>query len=77
MVDGAASEWIPIISDVPQGRVFGPLLFILYTREMFMLVEDNICLCRYDKPANRPAVAASLNRVSSTSCGWASYVVQG
>ena len=26
VVDGDASEWIPIISDVPQGGVLGPLL---------------------------------------------------
>ena len=42
MVDGAASEWIPIISGVPQGSVFGLLLFILYTREMVELVENRL-----------------------------------
>ena len=70
MVDCAASEWIPIISDVPQGSVLGPLLFILYTSEMFELVENRLFAYAYDytllavvhKPANRPAVAASLNR---------------
>ena len=42
VVDCAASEWIPIISGVPQGSVFGPLPFILYTSEMFELVENRL-----------------------------------
>ena len=41
MVDGAASEWIPIISGVPQGNMFG-LLFILYASEMFELLENRL-----------------------------------
>ena len=70
VVDGAASEWIPVISGVPRGCVLGPLLFILYTSEMFELVEnrlfayadDSTLLSVVHKPAVRPAVAASFNR---------------
>ena len=70
VVEGAASEWIPIISGVPQGSVLGALLFILFTSEMFELVEnrlfayadDSTLLAVVRKPADRPAVAASLNR---------------
>ena len=42
MVDGAVREWIPIISDVPQRSVLGPHLFIIYTSEMFELVENRL-----------------------------------
>ena len=39
VVDVATSEWIPIVPDVPRGHVLGLLLFILYTSEMFELVN--------------------------------------
>ena len=69
VVDGAAREWIPIISGMPQGSLFCPLLFILCTREKFQLVENRLFayadestqLAVVRKPADRPAVAASLN----------------
>ena len=70
MVDTVTSEWIPIVSDVPQRIVLGPFLFILYTDEMFELVgnrlyayaDDSTLLAVVRKPADRPAVAASLTR---------------
>ena len=69
MVDGAASEWIPKISGVPERSVLVSLLFILYTSEMFDLVEKRLfayadnstLLAVVRKPADRPAVAASHN----------------
>ena len=68
VVDGAASERIPIVSGVPQGRVLDPRLFIIHTIEMFELVEDRLfayadgstLLAVVRKPADRPAVAACL-----------------
>ena len=53
---------------MPQGSVLGPLLFILYTSEMFELVENRLYVYADDstllavvcKPADRPAVADSL-----------------
>ena len=55
---------------MPHGSVLGPLLFIFYTSEMFEQVENRLYAYSGDytllsvvrKPADRPAVAASLNR---------------
>ena len=67
MVDGAAGEWIPIISCAPHGSALGPLLFILYISEMFQLVDNRLFAYVDDsarpavvyKHADKPAVAAS------------------
>ena len=64
--DCATSEWIPIVSGVPQRSLLSPLLLILYTSEM--LVHNRLCAYADDstlptvdsKPADRPAVAVSL-----------------
>ena len=44
VVDGATSEWIPIVSGLPQGSVLGFLLFMLYTSEMCKQVENRYML---------------------------------
>ena len=81
VVDGAVSEWIQIISAVPQGSLLGHPLFILYTSEMFQLVEnrlfaysdDSTLLAVVCKPVDRPAVAASLNRDLAWIQKWCNY----
>ena len=42
MVDGCRSKLVDIVSGVPQGRVLGPLLFLLYTSELFSILENNL-----------------------------------
>ena len=79
--DGAASEWIPIISGMPQGSVLGPLLFFVYTSEMFEPVENRIFVYADDstllavvyKAVNRPAVAASISRELAKIEEWCNY----
>ena len=42
MVDGCRSKLVNIVSGVPQGRVLGPLLFLLYTSELFSILENKL-----------------------------------
>ena len=41
-LDGKVSASVSVISGVSQGSVLGPLLFILYTSELFHIVANHI-----------------------------------
>ena len=69
VVDGSVSNWFDVVSSVPQGSVLGPLLFVLYTSEMFELVQNNLFAYADDSslvaivptPESRSAVVATIN----------------
>ena len=69
-VDGRFSQFRPVVSGVPQGSVLGPVLFILFTADMWNNLENKIISYADDTtlyadisfPSNRNAVAESLNR---------------
>ena len=70
MVDCCRSKLVNVVSGVPQGNVLGPLLFLLYTSELFSILEnkligyadDSTLIAVVPSPGLRVAAAESLSR---------------
>ena len=70
LVDGCRSKLVNVVSGMPQGSVLGLLLFLLYTSELFSVMENKLIGYADDStlisvvlsPGARVTVAESLNR---------------
>ena len=68
LVDSCRSKLVNVVLGMPQGSVLGPLLFLLYTSELFSILEnkligyaeDSTLVAAVPSPDVRVAVAESL-----------------
>ena len=63
MVGGCRNKLVNVMSGVPQGSVLGPLLFLLYTSELFSILENKL-ICYADHSTLIAAVPSPGLRVA-------------
>ena len=77
-LEGKVSVSDDMVSKVPQGSILEPLLFILYTSELFHIVgnymvgyeDDTTMHAVIPRPVSRPQVIDSLNRKLAAIHSW-------
>ena len=68
---GVKSDWAPVVSGVPQGTVFGPLLFPLHINditadtesEIRLYADDCVCYREINLNLNLPGTPYTSRRV--------------
>ena len=81
MVDGYRKKLVNIVSGVPQGSVLDQILFLLYTSELFFILEnkligyfdDSTLMADVPSPGVRVAVAESLIRDLGRVSEWCDF----
>ena len=58
IVNNATSDWLPVLSGVPQGSVLGPCLFVIYINDIDDTVSSKIL-----KFADDTNITASISSV--------------
>ena len=79
-VEGNFSDFLMVRSGVPHGSVLGPLLFILFTSDMWHNIESNMIayaddttlFAHVDRADSRTLVANQLNGDLGTISDWCS-----
>ena len=72
VIGDVKSDWIRVKSEVPQGYVLGPLMFVIFindladvvTNKLKLYADDSKLLCVLDRPGARQSFQDDLNRIS-------------
>ena len=79
LINGHYSEWLPVLSGVPQGSILGPLLFILYVDDLYSLIRSSSLRMYADDVALYAEISShqdcvnlqdDLNRIYDWSLTW-------
>ena len=56
VIEGSTSDWLPVVSGVPQGSILGPFLFLLYINDLPSIIsqESTLALFADDSKCYRP-----------------------
>ena len=78
ILNGGTSDWLPVLSGVPQGSVLGPCLFLIYINdidlnisgEMLKFADDTKVICAIEKEENGATLQADLDKLLDWSNKW-------
>ena len=77
LVNGAKSQWTPVLSGVPKGTVLGPLLFFLYINEIMVGMESDNCLFADDCVCYRQIALKTHRNSKRILINWANGLGNG
>ena len=79
VVDGVNSDWLPVISGVPQGSILGPLLFVLFINDMpsvakhanvALFADDSKCYKNISNTSDCKLLQTDLDALHNWSLTW-------
>ena len=78
-INNHKSDLLPVLSGVPQGSIFGSLLFIIYINDLpstinhslpLLFADDTKCLANVNSPISSFLLQKDLNSISSWAIQW-------